>query len=526
MQLVLGGAIVLAPAASPALPGARAATLAPATISIGVLDLPRALNPLLDPLVPTADVTDGIFDSLLSVDTHDVLQPDLATRYTVGQQGIRYQFSLNPRAHWQDGIPVTADDVLFTAKLMRDRRFPAYNRFGFGNIATLPYAPFLRAFATTPLLPAHVLSPIPIDQIARYDTFNRRPIGTGPYAVSEYQDGDHITLTANSSYFRGAPHLQQVIFRRESSEAAALAALRTGAVQMLAPSVGVTPQHLLASLQSGRLTAFAAPGFGWAHIDLIESGFLRDHLVRQALAYATPRQHIVSTLFSGLVTMADADQPPTSQYYEPAVAGSYPYDPAHTAALLTKQGYKRHHGRWTRYGRVLQIALWTDAGCDACLRAGRMVAESWTAAGIPTTLRTLKTHALFGTHGPLYGSSRLFNPALNAVLYTWATSPEPDDSYYWSTSMIVRPGHLAGGNFDGYSDPRVDRLEVQALTAPDEATRVSLYRAIQLLLVRDQPDIFLYWTAHLSLAVSSLHGYEANPFHPGVTWNVARWQVG
>src|SRR5262249_19672240 len=137
-----------------------------------------------------------------------------------------------------------------------------------------PYAPFLRAFSTTPILPAHVLSPIPTAQIARYEAFNRRPIGSGPYAVTEYQDRDHITLTANASYFRGAPHLGQVIFRREPSEAAALAALQHGTVQMLAPSVGVTPKDLLAALQSGRLSAFAAPGFGWAHIDLIESGFL------------------------------------------------------------------------------------------------------------------------------------------------------------------------------------------------------------------------------------------------------------
>lgn len=535
-RLALSMALLLATLAA-TLPGAQAD--ARITLTIGVLDLPRTLDPLIEPLVPTADVTGGIFDSLLTADTHNVLQPDLARGYSVEARGLRYRFSLDPRAHWQDGLPVTAADVLFTARLMRDRRFPAYNRFGFGNIASLtsdgpysltatlsaPYAPFLRAFATTQILPAHVLDPIPTAEIARYEAFNRRPIGSGPFTVTEYQDGDHITLTANASYFRGAPHLAQVIFRREPSEPAALAALQKGAVQMLAPSVGVTPKHLLAALQSGRITAFAAPGFGWAHIDLIESGFLRDHLVRQALAYATPRQRIIATLFSGLVTPADADQPPTSQYYEPAVAGSYPYDPAQTATLLRRQGYRLAHGRWRRNGRGLAMTLWSDGSCDTCLQVGRLVAATWTAAGIPTVLRTLSTHALFGPNGPLYSPVRLYNPALNAVLYTWATSPEPDDSYYWSTGMIVRPGHQAGGNFDGFSDPRVDRLTAQALTVPDEATRISLYRAVQLLLVRDQPDIFLYWTAHLSLAVSNLQGYAANPFHPGVTWNADQWRL-
>ena len=61
---------------------------------------------------------------------------------------------------------------------------------------------------------------------------------------------------------------------------------------------------------------------------------------------------------------------------------------------------------------------------------------------MPTLVRAIDRHKLFGMHGPLYGASRLFSSTLNAVLYTWATSPEPDDSYYWASAMIVRPGHL------------------------------------------------------------------------------------
>jgi peptide/nickel transport system substrate-binding protein len=92
--------------------------------------------------------------------------------------------------------------------------------------------------------------------------------------------------------------------------------------------------------------------------------------------------------------------------------------------------------------------------------------------------------------------------------------------------MIVRPGHLDGGNFDGYSNAQVDTLTSQALTTTDEGKRTALYKEIQRRLVTDQPDIFLYWTSHLSLAVSNLHGYEANPFRPGVTWNADQWTLG
>ena len=103
------------------------------------------------------------------------------------------------------------------------------------------------------------------------------------------------------------------------------------------------------------------------HIDLIESGFFRDHIVRQALTLATPRQRIVSTLFSGLATPADADQPPTSMYYDPAIAGTLTYEPAKVPAMLKARGYVLQHGVWRKFGRNLAITLWTDSGCGDCI---------------------------------------------------------------------------------------------------------------------------------------------------------------
>jgi ABC-type transport system substrate-binding protein len=155
----------------------------------------------------------------------------------------------------------------------------------------------------------------------------------------------------------------------------------------------------------------------------------------------------------------------------------------------------------------------------------QLVAASWTEAGIDTTVSPTPTQVLFGPKGPLYDPKRLDDLKLNAVLYTWLTTPEPDDSFYWSTKMIVQRSHLSGGNFDGYSDPSVDALMNEALITTNDGARASLYRAVQRLLVRDQPDIFLYWIAYLALASTTLHGYKANPFHPGITWNVGAWSV-
>ena len=526
--------------------GVRAGSPARALV-IGVLHLPQTLDPLLaNPLLdPTAfDVTTALFDSLLTTDSHDMLQPDLATGYTVSATGMRYVFHLDPRAHWDDGLPVTADDVLFTTKLMRDPSFHPDSRYGFGSIATIasagqytvvvtlraPYAPFLRAFATTPLLPSHVLSPIPSSQIEQYSAFNRRPTASGPYSFGSLQEGTQLTLQANPTYFRGTPRIQTLVFHQEPDSASALSDLKAGRIGMIAPSAGLTPDQVLDATSSGKSAAYAAPGSGWSHIDLIESGFLRDRLVRQALADAIPRQRLVATVFKGLAAPADADQPPTSMYYDPGVAGLLPYSPATVGTLLHKRGFSlvTIKGRtfYRKAKREFKITLWLDSTCAECRTVAGMVARSWEDAHIATTIRTVDTHTLFDERrGPLYRPDRLSSPNLNAVLYTWTTIPEPDDSLYWSSSMIVRPGHPTGLNFVGYRNPSVDQLVQQALDTPHEAARIAAYRAIQRRLVADQPAIFLYWTTQLSLATPSLHDYEPNAFHTGVTWDVMNWRL-
>ncbi|HVC83527.1 MAG TPA: peptide ABC transporter substrate-binding protein [Chloroflexota bacterium] len=509
------------------------------TLTIGETSLPGGLNPLIDPRDSTADITHALFDSLLAADPHDRLVPDLAAGYTISDHGLSYQFTLNSQARWQDGTPVTADDVLFTTRLMRDPKFPAANRFGYGSIASIradgpltvtvtlhsPYAPFLRAFATTPLLPSHVLGPIPSDKLAGYTFFNQHPVTDGPYTVSGISAAA-VTLAANPTYFEGTPRISQLVYKREPNESAALADLRSGAVQLVSSAVGVSPTDLLATLRQPGLTAYSSPGYGWTHIDLIESGFLRDHVVRQALTYATPRRAIITRVFHGLVSPADGDQPPTSQYYQPSIAGSLGYDPSQIPSLLRRHGYTLKHGVWGKFGLQLRITLWTDSGCADCATVANLVAESWSTAGIPTSVRTENTHKLFGYHGPLYNPDRLYSAQLNAVLYTWTTSPEPDDSFYWATKTIVRPGNLSGGNFDGFSNPTIDRLLGDALTATSDSQRVALYQRIQTLLVEDQPDIFLYWAQHFTLATTALSGFQANPFSPGIAWNLTKWRLG
>ena len=140
--------------------------------SEGVVGTFMRLNPVLDYYNGAdRDVDHLLFSGMLRIDDRGLPQADLATSWGISRDGTIYNFSLNPKAVWHDGEPVTSDDVIFTIQMMMsdDSPIPADMREFWKQIEVIrlddktiqfklpePYAPFLD-YLTFGLLPAHLL---------------------------------------------------------------------------------------------------------------------------------------------------------------------------------------------------------------------------------------------------------------------------------------------------------------------------------------------------------------------------------
>ncbi|MDP2995135.1 MAG: ABC transporter substrate-binding protein, partial [Anaerolineales bacterium] len=160
------------------------------------------LNPLLDLNNPAdRDIDRLLFGSLIKFDSGGVPQPDLAESWGVSADGTIYNVTLRANAVWQDGTPITSDDVLFTISLLRSEysAYPAdvrslwdqveITRLDDKNIKfTLqePFVPFLD-YLTFGVLPQHLLETVSADQLSSTE-FNLAPVGSGPYKF------DHLTV--------------------------------------------------------------------------------------------------------------------------------------------------------------------------------------------------------------------------------------------------------------------------------------------------------------------------------------------
>lgn len=510
------------------------------TVIAAEADTPSSLNPLLNQQLSTVDIDSAIFDGLVKVGDKGQFMPDLATSWSSSAGGTKWMFRLNPKASWQDGVPFTAKDVVFTTNLVKNPLFPATSTLGFDHVKSIqavgkyevditltkPYAPFLQYYATAFIQPEHVLGQIPVDKIRTDDQYNRRPLGTGPFEISDFAAGDHITLVANKGYFLGAPRLDKLIFRIVPNSATVLNQMRTGEVTLAGQTADLDARQFNVLRHVPGLTGYNTPGFNWQHIDLVQTGFLKDVKVRQALQMATPRERVIKVVALGYGVPQYSDQSPAKSVYNKAVESYWPFNPDKARQMLLADGFTMgSNGVMTKGGTPFNIDLYVDAAFSAQVQIVQIIKEAWAKIGVNVTARPLDPATLFGRRGPLYDPNRLTSSTMKAVEYEWIESAEPDDTFFWSTSNIIGPKVQAGGNFDGYSNPQADTLMAQGLLTTDPAKRKAIYQQLQLILANDVPDIWLYWGNVLTVATSKLHNYDPNPFNYDTAWNAKDWYL-
>ena len=186
------------PTASPA---------APVVYREGVLGRPSSITPVTARTVADKDLVGLIFSGLVKVGPGDTLAPDLAASWTVDKSGQVWTVAIRPDAMWQDGIPVTADDVVYTVSALQDPSASGGLAAAWADVTvealdshtvrfTLgsPVGSFLAAL-TQPLLPAHLLRGIAMSDLAA-SSFALSPVGSGPYQLVQVDDAHALLVPA------------------------------------------------------------------------------------------------------------------------------------------------------------------------------------------------------------------------------------------------------------------------------------------------------------------------------------------
>lgn len=450
-----------------------------------------------------------LFRGLVRLGPDGTVVPDLATRWEVDKTGAQWTFHLRPGLSWQDGQPLTSDDVVFTVQTLSN---PDYTGPGADSwrevtasapdpltvVLTLatPLGGFLDA-ATQPIAPAHLLANLaPADIVA--DPFGQHPIGSGPFqlvslgptrailepanAVSLTADGGPTSVTPRptdslatpgptSPTDSATPYLAGIEFLYYDDADALRSAWGRGeldAASGLSPAdaatLGATPGARLLRYPSTTLLAVdlnlrpSRPEFG-------------DPTVRTALLAAIDRDTIVATTLAALGTRADSLVPPSSTFYDSAANPVVKYGQAAARAGLARAGWKESGGSWIPKGgktplTIVVLSPEQDANPVAYAVAAAVVAD-WAAIGFDVRQVAVPVSQPLG--------DRLRSGVFQAAVVPLVIGLDPD-LYPLLASTQTRTG---GSNVTGLQDPGLDSLLIAARAPGTDLNRLAAYKALE-----------------------------------------------
>jgi peptide/nickel transport system substrate-binding protein len=491
------------------------------------------LNPLLDLNNPAdRDIDRLIFSSLIKFDSSGVPQPDLAESWGVTPDGTVYNVTLRSDAVWQDGTPVTSDDVLFTISLLRsvNSTFSSdvramwdqvqITRINDKNIKfTLPepFVPFLD-FLTFGILPQHLLSSLTADQLSSSD-FNLAPVGSGPYKF------DHLTvengqitgvvLTVSDKYYGQVPFVEQIVFRYYPTADQALAAYKAGEVLGISQ---ITSNLFASACSDPNLSCYSSrmPRLSMVlfNLDNNDVAFFQDKSVRRALMAGLNRQWMVDNLLQGQGVVANSPLLPLTWAYYSGVE-HIGFDPDTAIAELKAAGYVLPPDGIVRAKDKVTLSF-TMVYPDDALHAqlAQSIQANWAAIGVEVKLQALSYDSLFTD----YLTPRTYQAAL--VDLDLSRSYDPDPYPFWHQAEIT-----SGQNYSQWDNRTASEYLEQARVVADMNIRARLYRNFQVVFARELPALPLYYPIYTYGIDQRVQGVQAVPlFEPADRFNgITSW---
>ncbi len=399
-------------------------------------------------------------------------------------------FHLDPRARWQDGVPVRAADVAYTFGVYRDSSVNSRLAPFLGAIRSVTALDSLTvafrfarwypeqlydATYQMRILPAHLLDTIPPARLAS-SAFARAPVGDGPYRFVRWDAGATITLAADTTWFLGRPGIPRLVWRVTPELATAVSALLGGEADAM--EVIQSPGELarVAASKDVRLVPYPSAIYAGLVFNL-RHPLLKDRELRRALVMGLDRTTIVRSVFGPYAEVAVGATSPMQWIWSDSLR-QLPYDTAAAARALDRLGWRAAApgGPRRRNGVPLAFSVLVPTSSQVRQRAAVIAQDEWRRLGVEARIEPLEFNVM---------ERRTVAGTFDAAFISRTIDPSPASLLQWWS-----PG--AEENVGAYDDPAFEALMVRAMRARTEAAAAPLWRQALELLNADAPAVFLF----------------------------------
>ncbi len=516
----------------------------------GLTGAPQYINPILCQTNDVdSDISRLVFSGLLKYNKNLQLENDLAEKWELDASQKTYTFTLKQNLKWQDGEPLTADDIIFTVRSIQDQDFKSPLLISLRGVAvekvndltvkfTLPEKPYPNFLDVLSfgILPEHIWGEIPPSN-ANLNEYNLKPVGSGPWEFKSLVKDKlgnirSYTLAPNQNYYDNKPYLQKITFKFYPDFETTVQALKNNSVE----GISFLPKELkknLAAQKGINFYSFYLPQYTAIFFNQQKNEFLKEKGVRQALALAINKHKILTDVLQSEGEIIDS--PILNNQLSPlADDKKIDFNPEQANKILDTAGWERltndQYQSFTKEQEeaalaqekknqpAIQAPTSTPTTTEPTLEAELIDAES-----------TEETQALYRKKGnkileinlatvdqpqrvatanlikefwqaigvkvnlEIISSGKVMRETIRprnyqALLFGIVVGSDPDPYSFWHSTQINDPGL----NLALYANRNVDKLLEDARKATTPKDVIAKYEAFRDILATEIPAIFLY----------------------------------
>jgi peptide/nickel transport system substrate-binding protein len=437
----------------------------------------------------------------------DKLEADdsgIVKSWELSEDQLVWTFTINEGMTWQDGEPITAEDVAFTYNFIIENEIAAYINFLTGvdraevvdestvNVyCNEPVANML--YLWIPAIPEHIWGDMTAKEASL--TFENAPpcIGSGPWQVVEWKKDRYLRMEAYDGFKGGRAKPDEIMFVVYQNGDTMVQDLKSGALDAI---------YLFPPAQFEDLKATAGievveyPWYNWDYV-----GFncyegeskghpaLRDREFRAALEYAMDRAKLVELAYGGHAWEGYTFMPPDTwrdpdYSWQPPEGERRDFDPAQANAMLDEAGYADGDGDGVREyeGENIKLRLWAPTDSPESQRAIKLIAGWWEDVGVDVAVSVQDDGVYFDSIWGYEGDT--FVPDFDAYYWSWDGYFDPGQSLTCFTT-----DQIEGWNEFAWSNSEYDRYDVLQTKEMDEAKRAEYIQLEQQAMYDDAPCI-------------------------------------
>ena len=480
------------------------------TLIYGSNDYTR-INPAID---EHGEINLLLFDGLVAHDADNNLVPGLAKSWEFDDDTNTYTFHLNEDVTWHDGKLFTADDVKFTIEAIMNpdneseiaSNYEDINDIKVTDDTTVSFAlndknvAFLE-YMTIGILPKHLLEG---EDMQTSDYF-RFPIGTGPYMMMEWDEGQSITLVKNPNYYKGEPNIDTIVFKIVEDDNAKALQLKSGELDL----AKVTPKDAQRFKEDTNFKIYDMTTADYRGImyNFNNEFWKKNRDIIPAINYAIDRQTMVDSVLLG--EGVPAYGPLQRNKYNNEDVEKYDYNPKKSKKLIEAAGWiLGDDGIYEKDGDKLSFTINIMEGDQVRADLAAIASQQLKAVGIDAKSQV---------------QSEIDWDNQEAFLIGWGSPFDADDHTY----KVF--GTDKGSNYNAYSNEEVDKYLTEARQTEDEEERMEAYAKFQVALSKDPAYTFFCYVDVNYIANKNIKGISENTIlgHHGVGifFNVAEWEM-